>query len=185
MKPVRWLFCGKEQWLLKIVATGVKASIPVKHQTVEPLWNLSLAYNISALTTQKAQLFHCCSATVALLRICCLATGTCLLDRCPETALVYPSISRSLHWKGAQNYAISVNVSDRLQFRLEPPGPEFSNGSSRYNGSDCLRLAWRPAWKLEILSFICFLCYPFSLLFMSETNMRSLPLSQHSLWGMA
>jgi hypothetical protein len=33
--------------------------------------------------------FHCCSPTVALLRICRLATGMCLPSRCPETASVY------------------------------------------------------------------------------------------------
>jgi hypothetical protein len=34
---------------------------------------LSLAYNISAQTTQKTRISHCCSPTIALLRICCLA----------------------------------------------------------------------------------------------------------------
>jgi hypothetical protein len=33
--------------------------------------------------------FHCCSPTVALLRICCLAMGTCLPSHCPETIAVY------------------------------------------------------------------------------------------------
>jgi hypothetical protein len=43
---------------------------------------LSLAYNISARITYKTQLF-------CYMRI--------LLSRCPETALVYPPISQSLH----------------------------------------------------------------------------------------
>jgi hypothetical protein len=54
---------------------------PVQNSTV---LTLSLAYNISAWTT-----FHCCSPTVALLRICCLATDTCLPSRCPGTVAVY------------------------------------------------------------------------------------------------
>jgi hypothetical protein len=54
----------------------------------------------------KTQLFHCCSPTVALLRICCLATGTCLLSRCSETALVYPPTSRSLYSNGSTRYSI-------------------------------------------------------------------------------
>jgi hypothetical protein len=57
---------------------------------------LSLVYKISTRTTQKTQIFYC-SPVVALLRICCLATRTCLPSCCPETAMVYPSISLSLH----------------------------------------------------------------------------------------
>jgi hypothetical protein len=49
---------------------------------------VSLIYP-SAWTT--SQLLHCWNLTVALLRICCLATGTCLASRCPETGLVYRS----------------------------------------------------------------------------------------------
>jgi hypothetical protein len=56
-----------------------------------------LAYTFSGRTTWKTQLLHSCSPTAALLRICCVATGTCLPSRCPETALVYPPISQSLH----------------------------------------------------------------------------------------
>jgi hypothetical protein len=48
----------------------------------------SPGYNISAPTTQKTHLFHCCSSTVALLRICCLETGMRLQSRCPETVTV-------------------------------------------------------------------------------------------------
>jgi hypothetical protein len=44
--------------------------------------------NISSRTTKKTQLFHCCSKTVSLLRICFLATGTCLLSSCPEMVAV-------------------------------------------------------------------------------------------------
>jgi hypothetical protein len=51
--------------------------------------NLLLAYNISARTTQKISHFHCCSPTIALLRIYCLVTGTCLQSRCLETVAVY------------------------------------------------------------------------------------------------
>jgi hypothetical protein len=51
---------------------------------------LYLAYNIFVRTTQKTQLFHCCSPTVVLLSICCLATGTCLPSRCPETPWYIP-----------------------------------------------------------------------------------------------
>jgi hypothetical protein len=35
---------------------------------------------------------HCCSPTVALLRICCLASEKCLPSRCPETVAVYESL---------------------------------------------------------------------------------------------
>jgi hypothetical protein len=66
---------------------------------------LSLAYNISARTTQKTQLFHCYSPTFELLRVCCLATGTCLPSRCPEMAIVYPPISRPLHSNGSTRYS--------------------------------------------------------------------------------
>jgi hypothetical protein len=62
-----------------------------------PVIKPCLAYNLSALTTQKTQFFHFCGWAVVLLRTCCLATGTCLQSRCPETALVYPPIPRSLH----------------------------------------------------------------------------------------
>jgi hypothetical protein len=37
---------------------------------------------------RKKQILQYCSPTVALLMICCLATGTCL-QRCPETVAVY------------------------------------------------------------------------------------------------
>jgi hypothetical protein len=67
---------------------------------------LSLAYNISARTTYRTQLFHCCSPNVALLRIWCLATRTCLPSRCLETALVYSPTSRSLHSNGCIRYNI-------------------------------------------------------------------------------
>jgi hypothetical protein len=33
-----------------------------------------------------------------------VAGGTCLRSRCPETALVYPPISRSLHSNGSKRY---------------------------------------------------------------------------------
>jgi hypothetical protein len=62
---------------------------------------LSLVYNISARTTQPS---HCRSPTVALLRICCIAGGTCLWSRYPETALIYPPISRSLHNNSSTRY---------------------------------------------------------------------------------
>jgi hypothetical protein len=58
---------------------------------------LSFAYNISSRATQKTHFFYCCSPTVALSRICCLATGSCaqkqswyihpFLGRCIATAL--------------------------------------------------------------------------------------------------
>jgi hypothetical protein len=51
---------------------------------------LSLAYNISTRTTRR---LHCYSLSVALLRICCLATGTCLQSPCPETVSVYRVIT--------------------------------------------------------------------------------------------
>jgi hypothetical protein len=61
-----------------------------------PVWNCLLSlgskpprYNISAWTTQKIPCFHCCSPTVALLRICYLKTGMCLPSHCPEMVAVY------------------------------------------------------------------------------------------------
>jgi hypothetical protein len=53
-------------------------------------------------------MLRCCSPAVALLRVCCLTTGTCLPSRCPETALVYPPISLSLHSNGSTQYNIFV-----------------------------------------------------------------------------
>jgi hypothetical protein len=42
-----------------------------------------LLYKLSAHTTQKTQLFHCCSPPDALLINCCLARATRLPNRCP------------------------------------------------------------------------------------------------------
>jgi hypothetical protein len=55
-----------------------------------------LAYNLSSRTTQKTQLLKHCNSALALLKIYCLATGTCLPSRCPDTTLLYPYTSRSL-----------------------------------------------------------------------------------------
>ncbi|PNF41910.1 hypothetical protein B7P43_G15536 [Cryptotermes secundus] len=38
-----------------------------------------------------------------------VAVGTCLLSHCPETALVYPNISRSLHSNGSTYHSININ----------------------------------------------------------------------------
>jgi hypothetical protein len=69
-----------------------------------------LAYSISARTTNKTQIFHCWSPTVALLRIWYLARGMCLHSRCPETALVYPSNLRSLHSNGYKRYDMKLLI---------------------------------------------------------------------------
>jgi hypothetical protein len=47
------------------------------------------AYNLSARTAQKTQLFHCYSLTIGILRICCPTTGTNLLSHCLAMAVVY------------------------------------------------------------------------------------------------
>jgi hypothetical protein len=52
----------------------------------------------------ETQIFYRCNPTVALTRILCLTTGTCLPSRCPETASVYLPISRSLHSSGSTRY---------------------------------------------------------------------------------
>jgi hypothetical protein len=49
------------------------------------------------------------SSIAALLRICCLAMGTCLPSCCPETALVYSPISRSLHRNRSTHYSMLHN----------------------------------------------------------------------------
>jgi hypothetical protein len=46
--------------------------------------------------------------SLALLRIYCLATGMCLPSLCPETVLVYPPISRSLHSNSSTRYSIYI-----------------------------------------------------------------------------
>jgi hypothetical protein len=43
------------------------------------------AYNISPRTTYKTPHFHCYTPSFALLRLCCLAMGTCSPSRCIET----------------------------------------------------------------------------------------------------
>jgi hypothetical protein len=53
---------------------------------------------------------HCFGPTVALLKICCLAMGTCLPSRCPGTALLYPLISRSLPSNGSTRYGIVIII---------------------------------------------------------------------------
>jgi hypothetical protein len=66
--------------------------------------SLSLAYNISTWSSEKKDLFYYykCMLTPPLrsnghcLQSRRLATGTCLPNRCPETAVVYPPISGSL-----------------------------------------------------------------------------------------
>jgi hypothetical protein len=55
---------------------------------------------------RRKQFFHCYSPTVALLGICCIATGTCLPSRCRETALVNMPNLRSLHSNGSTRYSI-------------------------------------------------------------------------------
>jgi hypothetical protein len=67
-----------------------------------------LAYNFSAQTTEKIWLFYCSSPVVALLRICCLAMGTCLPSRCPETALVCLPTLWSLHSNSSTCYNIHI-----------------------------------------------------------------------------
>jgi hypothetical protein len=63
-------------------------SLPCRTE-LNPQLTLALIYNISVWTTQERPHFHCCNPTVALLRICCLTVGTCLLTHCPEMVAVY------------------------------------------------------------------------------------------------
>jgi hypothetical protein len=65
---------------------------------------------------RKTQLYHCCSQTVALLRIYCLATGTCLLSHCPETTQIYPSSSQSLHGNDSSVYSILFKIATARHF---------------------------------------------------------------------
>jgi hypothetical protein len=61
---------------------------------------LSFAYTSQHGPPRKTHLFHFCGPAVVLLRISCLAMGTCFLSRCPETTLVYLPISQLLHATG-------------------------------------------------------------------------------------
>jgi hypothetical protein len=56
----------------------------------------------TARTTEKHQLSNSPSDVARRF----VAKGTCLSSRCPETALVYPPISRSLHSNGSTRYII-------------------------------------------------------------------------------
>jgi hypothetical protein len=47
---------------------------------------------------------HCSSVAVTFVSV---AAGTCLPNRSPETAQVYPAISRSLHNNGSTRYSIN------------------------------------------------------------------------------
>jgi hypothetical protein len=69
---------------------------------------LSLAYN--QLGTNFIVNTSLCCPTVALLRISCLATETCLPSCCPGTSLVYPPISRSLRSNGTTRCIIIVDL---------------------------------------------------------------------------
>jgi hypothetical protein len=89
------------------IRTLLHAGLTAEYYQSRTLTKLTLAltYKILARTTQKPQLFHCYNPTVTFLIICWLATGTCLPSRCPETALVYPPISRSFHIHGSTRYS--------------------------------------------------------------------------------
>jgi hypothetical protein len=77
--------------------------------------NSCSAYIISTRTNRKQHL-HSWSPTVALLGICCLAMGTCLLSRCLETGLAHPPISRSLRNNGTTRYNMKpINVVGEMQ----------------------------------------------------------------------
>jgi hypothetical protein len=92
-----------EQWLF--LCLRLSSSLHrLPYRTDWPNWLCSLLITFRHGPHKKPQLFHCCSPAVALLRICCLATGTCLQSRCPETALVHPPISRSFHSNGYTSY---------------------------------------------------------------------------------
>jgi hypothetical protein len=87
--------------------------------------NLVPAYNISAQNNTEN--------TAILLLHSCVAAGTCLPRRCPETALVYPPIPRSLHSNGSTLY----NIFSMLVFWLcmkssVPPG-----------------IPWMGRWEVE------------------------------------
>jgi hypothetical protein len=72
-----------------------------------------IAYNPLARTTQETP-FLCCCAIVAFVSV---AAVTCLPSRCLETALVYLSISRSLHGNGCTRYTMNAYFAWRLTGR--------------------------------------------------------------------
>jgi hypothetical protein len=78
-----------------------------------------LAYNLSARTTQKTQLFHCCP-TVALLSISCLATGVVPLfvsRPLPSNVSGISAYIGSLHSNGSTRYnMLQHHVNNRPQF---------------------------------------------------------------------
>jgi hypothetical protein len=59
-----------------------------------------------------------------------VAAGTCLLSRCPETALVYPSISQSLHSNGSARYNIVTDLINALLGNSLPTHAPSNDGGT-------------------------------------------------------
>jgi hypothetical protein len=73
-------------------ASALTSLLSGEYPTTELTLTLSLDYNISSRTEYKTP--------PPLLRV----DSMCLPSRCPETCLVYPPISRSLHSNGSTRY---------------------------------------------------------------------------------
>jgi hypothetical protein len=113
---------------------------------------LYLAYNISARTTQETPRFICYSPTVTLLRIRCLATGTCLPSCCPETGLVYPPISWSLRSNGSTSHNIkNINMAT-LKNRAASFCTKLGTLEYRLTNTTFCRALWVSVWFREVLN---------------------------------
>jgi hypothetical protein len=65
-----------------------------------------LPYNSSARPMQK----HPISNSTSIIARRFVAVGTCLPSRCPETALIHPLVSRSLHGNGSTHYSMDQSL---------------------------------------------------------------------------
>jgi hypothetical protein len=79
--------------------------------STEPSSKPLLAYNSTARTTQKTQVVHYCSPTIALLRICRLANGTRLPSRCVATVALHRVPASPLNSK--RSIRQYIHVTDR------------------------------------------------------------------------
>lgn len=77
-------------------------------------------YNISALTTYKTPRFHCCNPTVALLRICYLATETCLRnDWCLQSRRLATDLCAEVCLLVLFSAVIFLNSFNQLMFVIQ------------------------------------------------------------------